>query len=50
MPLKGSFTPPGDKSVSHRLVLTAILAEGEMKVSGLSDCDDLKSSLAIFKD
>ncbi len=49
MPLKGSFTPPGDKSVSHRLVLTAILAEGEMKVSGLSDCDDLKSSLAIFK-
>ncbi len=49
MPLKGAFTPPGDKSVSHRIVLTAIVAEGEVNVSGLSDCEDVKSSLAVFK-
>ena len=49
MPLRGEFMPPGDKSISHRLVLMSILADGEMNVSGLSDCDDVKTSLEIFR-
>ena len=49
MALRGEFTPPGDKSVSHRLVLMSILADGEMSVSGLSDSEDVKSSLNIFR-
>ncbi|MDR2947052.1 MAG: 3-phosphoshikimate 1-carboxyvinyltransferase, partial [Candidatus Adiutrix sp.] len=49
MALNGEFTPPGDKSISHRLVLMSLLAEGEMAVSGLSDCDDVKVSLSLFR-
>ncbi|MDR1051488.1 MAG: 3-phosphoshikimate 1-carboxyvinyltransferase [Deltaproteobacteria bacterium] len=49
MPLEGRFTPPGDKSISHRLVLMSLAAEGEMLVRGLSDCDDVASSLAAFR-
>ncbi|MDR1045062.1 MAG: 3-phosphoshikimate 1-carboxyvinyltransferase [Candidatus Adiutrix sp.] len=49
MALRGEFTPPGDKSVSHRLALLPILAEGEIAVKGLSDCGDVKNSLAVFQ-
>ncbi|MDL2260514.1 3-phosphoshikimate 1-carboxyvinyltransferase, partial [Deltaproteobacteria bacterium OttesenSCG-928-K17] len=49
MPLHGEFTPPGDKSVSHRIILTSILAEGETEVSGLCDCLDIKSSIEVFR-
>ncbi|MDR1487484.1 MAG: 3-phosphoshikimate 1-carboxyvinyltransferase [Deltaproteobacteria bacterium] len=49
MPLIGQFTPPGDKSISHRLILMSIIANGEMLVSGLSGCDDVNTSLSIFK-
>ncbi|MDR1658448.1 MAG: 3-phosphoshikimate 1-carboxyvinyltransferase [Deltaproteobacteria bacterium] len=49
MPLIGSFIPPGDKSVSHRLILMSLLAQGEMTVSGLSDCQDVNSSLTAFR-
>ena len=34
-PLRGSFEVPGDKSVSHRSLLFAALAEGETRVRGL---------------
>jgi 3-phosphoshikimate 1-carboxyvinyltransferase len=50
MPLRGCFTPPGDKSVSHRLLLLALLGRGEMLIRGLSDCDDVASSLRCFRD
>ncbi|MDR2340473.1 MAG: 3-phosphoshikimate 1-carboxyvinyltransferase [Deltaproteobacteria bacterium] len=50
MPLIGQFTPPGDKSISHRLVLFPILGEGEMLVTGLSDCEDVASSLKVFRE
>ncbi|MDR1607275.1 MAG: 3-phosphoshikimate 1-carboxyvinyltransferase, partial [Deltaproteobacteria bacterium] len=49
MPLVGSFAPPGDKSVSHRLILMALLAEGETLIKGLSDCADVNSSLGAFR-
>jgi len=49
MPLRGEFTPPGDKSISHRLILMSIAAEGEMTVTGLADGDDVKTSLRLFR-
>lgn len=49
MALRGEFSPPGDTSISHRLVLISLLAEGEMNVSGLSDSEDVKTSLAAFR-
>jgi 3-phosphoshikimate 1-carboxyvinyltransferase len=45
MRLNGSFTPPGDKSISHRLVLMALLADGRMEAIGLADGADVRSSL-----
>ncbi len=40
-PLSGSTTVPGDKSISHRALLLAALAEGTSVLTGLSDGDDV---------
>ena len=43
-PLRGSLTVPGDKSVSHRSLLFGALAEGETRVTGLLDAEDVHST------
>lgn len=40
-PLTGATTVPGDKSISHRALLLAALAEGTSVLTGLSDGDDV---------
>ena len=40
-PLRGRVRVPGDKSISHRALLLAALANGTSRVSGLSDGDDV---------
>ncbi len=40
-PLSGSTTVPGDKSISHRALLLAALAEGRSTIVGLSIGDDV---------
>ena len=40
-PLAGTVTVPGDKSISHRALLLAALAEGTSVLTGLSDGDDV---------
>ena len=40
-PLTGTVTVPGDKSISHRALLLAAVAEGTSEVRGLSDGDDV---------
>ncbi len=45
MRLKGTFTVPGDKSVSHRVALMAILAEGLCRIENLASGADVQSSL-----
>ncbi|HSE83883.1 MAG TPA: 3-phosphoshikimate 1-carboxyvinyltransferase, partial [Thermodesulfobacteriota bacterium] len=45
IPLKGEFTPPGDKSISHRAVIIGSLAEGKTIVKGFLSCDDTLSSV-----
>jgi 3-phosphoshikimate 1-carboxyvinyltransferase len=41
LPLTGSLTVPGDKSISHRALLLAALAEGTSTITGLSSGDDV---------
>ncbi len=45
--LHGTIRLPGDKSVSHRTVLLSLLNHGRIKITGLSDCEDVKTSLEI---
>lgn len=49
MRLKGSMSPPGDKSVSHRVLLMAVLARGDCRVTNLSDGADVRSSLEAVR-
>jgi len=40
-PLRGRLRMPGDKSISHRVLLLAALAEGRSSIGGLSDGADV---------
>ena len=44
-PLRGSIRVPGDKSISHRAVLFAAMAEGTSRLSGVLDSQDVRSSI-----
>ena len=45
MRLSGTFKPPGDKSISHRIALLSLLAEGECVVSNYSTAQDCMTSV-----
>ena len=47
-PLQGRLRVPGDKSISHRVLLLAALADGVSEVEGLSDGGDVAHTLAII--
>ncbi|NLJ16554.1 MAG: 3-phosphoshikimate 1-carboxyvinyltransferase [Clostridiales bacterium] len=47
--LKGKLKLPSSKSVSHRALLAAALADGESRIKGVLDCDDTDATLrALF--
>ena len=48
-PLRGRITVPGDKSISHRALILAALAEGTSIVRGLSDGDDVSRTRAAIE-
>jgi 3-phosphoshikimate 1-carboxyvinyltransferase len=45
--LRGELRVPGDKSVSHRALMLALLAEGESRISGSGDGADIRSTAGI---
>lgn len=45
LPLVGTVRVPGDKSLSHRAVLFAALAEGTSQVSGVLDSADVRATV-----
>ena len=49
IPLRGEFTPPGDKSISHRAVIIGSLAKGVTTVRGFLSCDDSLSSVKAMR-
>ncbi|KAF1015560.1 MAG: 3-phosphoshikimate 1-carboxyvinyltransferase [Stenotrophomonas maltophilia] len=47
-PLQGALTIPGDKSVSHRAVMFAALADGTSTIEGFLEGEDTRSTARIF--
>jgi 3-phosphoshikimate 1-carboxyvinyltransferase len=45
--LRGELTLPGDKSISHRALMLATLAEGESRSAGAGDGADVRSTAGI---
>ena len=45
--LRGEIRVPGDKSVSHRALLLALLAEGESRITGAGDGADVRATADI---
>jgi 3-phosphoshikimate 1-carboxyvinyltransferase len=45
-PLVGTIRVPGDKSISHRAVIFAAMAEGTSRLTGVLDSADVRSTLA----
>ncbi len=47
--IKGEITFPGDKSISHRSLMFAALADGESRISNLSTGADVQSTRACLE-
>jgi 3-phosphoshikimate 1-carboxyvinyltransferase len=45
--LRGELTLPGDKSISHRALMLALLANGESRIRGAGDGADVRSTAGI---
>ena len=48
-PLRGRLHVPGDKSISHRALLLAALAEGRSRVTGLSTGEDVRGTAGAVR-
>lgn len=48
--IEGEYTPPGDKSISHRLVMLGALAEGQSEFTHFLYSDDCKRTIEAFKE
>ena len=48
-PLRGELAIPGDKSVSHRAVMFAALADGVSRIDGFLEGEDTRATAAIFE-
>jgi 3-phosphoshikimate 1-carboxyvinyltransferase len=48
-PLKGYARIPGDKSISHRALMLALLAEGETMIGGLLEGDDVLNTASACR-
>ena len=48
-PLRGEIRVPGDKSISHRCIILGAIADGETRVSGLLEGEDVLATVAAFR-
>ena len=48
-PLRGVVSVPGDKSISHRAVILASMAEGTSRLLGVLDSDDVRSTIQAVR-
>src|SRR5690554_4436995 len=48
-PLRGEVSVPGDKSVSHRAIMLAALADGDSRIEGFLESEDARATEAIFR-
>src|SRR5438132_12633044 len=49
MRVRGAVRPPGDKSISHRALLLAALADGRSELDGLLTGADVKSTARVLR-
>jgi len=47
-PLRGTVTPPGDKSISHRAIMLSGIAEGDTLVRGLLEGEDVLCTVSAL--
>ena len=47
--VSGVVRPPGDKSISHRVLMLAALARGRSELTGLLTGDDVKSTARVLR-
>jgi 3-phosphoshikimate 1-carboxyvinyltransferase len=47
--LRGELRVPGDKSISHRALMLALLADGESRIHGAGDGADVRSTAAVVE-
>ncbi|MCI4566457.1 3-phosphoshikimate 1-carboxyvinyltransferase [Lysobacter sp. CFH 32150] len=47
--LRGTLDVPGDKSVSHRAIMFAALADGVSRIEGFLEGEDTRATAAIFR-
>ena len=45
----GTLRVPGDKSISHRSLILAALADGESRIRGILDADDIQSTAGVLR-
>ena len=45
----GHIAVPGDKSISHRAVLTAAICDGDTRITGFGRSADTEASLAAVR-
>lgn len=48
-PLRGELDMPGDKSISHRAIMLAALADGCSRISGFLESEDARATEDIFR-
>ena len=47
--IKGTYFPPGDKSISHRILILTGQAIGESQISNLLEGEDVLNTLKVMK-
>jgi 3-phosphoshikimate 1-carboxyvinyltransferase len=45
----GTVRVPGDKSISHRALILAALAQGESRIRGILDSEDVRSTAGVLR-
>ncbi|GGZ55954.1 3-phosphoshikimate 1-carboxyvinyltransferase [Lysobacter xinjiangensis] len=48
-PLRGRVRVPGDKSISHRAIMFAALAEGTSRITGFLEGEDTRATARVFE-
>jgi 3-phosphoshikimate 1-carboxyvinyltransferase len=48
-PLRGRLRVPGDKSISHRALMIAAIAEGDSRISGFLEGEDTRATARILQ-
>ena len=47
--VSGTVRVPGDKSISHRALILGALAEGDSRIRGILDSEDVQSTAAVLR-